>query len=79
MLGIQVPEAVIHDWDRLCYELTDQVLTGKETVEELALTASIRRKRPDAIAIHWSRRVVWILEFSRVNDSRDDWCKTVER
>ena len=79
LLGIPVPEAAIHDWGRLCDELTDQVLTGTETAEELALTASIRRKRPDAIAVHWSRRMVRILEFSRVNDSREDWCETVER
>jgi hypothetical protein len=74
LLGIPVPEAAIHDWGRLCDELTDQVLTGTETAEELALPASILRKRPDAIAVHWSGRMVWILEFSRVNDSREDWC-----
>ncbi len=45
----------------------------------MALTASIQRKRPDAINVHWSWRLVWILEFSRVNDSREDWCETVEK
>ncbi len=62
LLGIPVSEAAIHDWDRLCYELTDQVLTGTETAEELALTASILRKRPDAIAVHWSHRMIRILD-----------------
>ena len=30
-------------------------------------------KRPDAWAVHWGRRVVFILEFTRPNDGADDW------
>ena len=78
LLGIPVPEEVMTDWGRMGDELNDQDL-ATETAADLALTSGIRRKRPDAIAVHWGRRMVRILEFSRVNDFREDWCETVER
>jgi hypothetical protein len=55
----------------MCDELADEdmVLVG----EDAALSSSIRRKRPDAWAVHRGRRVVFILEFTRPNDGADDW------
>ena len=78
MLGIPVPEGAMADWYRMCDTLTDQDLTT-ETSADLALASGIRRKRPDAIAVHWGRRMVRILEFSRVNDYRPDWRETTEQ
>jgi hypothetical protein len=59
------------EWHRMCDELADEdlVLVG----DDAALSSSIRRKRPDAWAVHWERRVVFILEFIRPNDGEDDW------
>ena len=58
-------------WQRMCDELADEdlVLVG----EDAALSSSIRRKRPDAWAVHWGHRVVYILEFTRPNDWASDW------
>ena len=69
--GIAVPMDAIDEWQRMCDELADEdlVLVGEDT----ALSSSIRRKRPDAWAVHWGHRVVFILEFTRPNDGADDW------
>ena len=55
----------------MCDELADEnmVLVGDDS----ALMLSIRLKRPDAWAVHWGQLVVFILEFTRPNDGRDDW------
>jgi hypothetical protein len=55
----------------MCDDLADEdlVLVG----EDAALSSSIRRKRPDAWAIHWGRRAVYVLEFTRPNDWAVDW------
>ena len=39
----------------------------------VAFTLGIRRKRPDAWAVHWGRRVLYVLEFTGPNDCADDW------
>ena len=44
-----------------------------EHVEDAALSSSIRRKRPDAWAVHWGRRILYVLEFTRPNDWAGDW------
>jgi len=69
--GIEVPLDSMTEWQSMCDELADEelVLVG----DDAALSSSIRRKRPDAWAVHWGRRVVFILEFTRPNDGADDW------
>ena len=69
--GIEVPIDAVDEWQRMCDELSDEdmVLVGDDT----ALSSSIRRKRPDAWAVHWGQRAVYILEFTRPNDGADDW------
>jgi hypothetical protein len=69
--GIPVPIDAIDTWQRMCDDLAEEdlVLVG----EDAALSSSIRRKRPDAWAIHWGRRVVYVLEFTRPNDWAVDW------
>ena len=58
-------------WQRMCDELGEEDLVLP--VADVALTSGIRRKRPDAWAVHWGRRVLYILEFTRPNDWADDW------
>ena len=64
--GIPVPIDSMDAWQRMCDGLCeeDRVLP----VADVALTSGIRRKRPDAWAVHWGRRVLYILEFTRPND-----------
>jgi hypothetical protein len=59
------------EWQRMFDELADEdlVLVG----EDAALSSSIRRKRPDARAVHWGRRATFIQESTRPNDGADDW------
>lgn len=75
--GLPVPEDAMQDWYRMCDELNDEDLETA-TEAERALTSGIRRKRPDAWAVHWGRRRVRILEFTRCNDYRPDWRETTE-
>ena len=41
--------------------------------EDAALSSSIRWKRPDAWAVRWGRRILYVLEFTRPNDGACDW------
>ena len=75
--GLPVPAAAMADWSRMCDELMDCDLEIA-TEAELALASGIRRKRPDGWAVHWGRRRVRILEFTRCNDYRSDWRETTE-
>ena len=68
---IPVPIDCIDAWQRMCDELGEEDLVLPYA--GVALTSSIRRKRPDAWAVHWGRRVLYILEFTRPNDWADDW------
>jgi ribonuclease HI len=75
--GLPVPEHSMTDWYHMCDELTDGDLETA-TEAERALASSIRRKRPDGWAIHWGRRKIQILEFTRCNDYRLDWRELTE-
>jgi ribonuclease HI len=66
LLGLPQPEGQIDEWQRAWDELTDVHLEG-EGWETDAATA-IQRKRPDAWAVHWGKRNLFILEFTRPND-----------
>jgi ribonuclease HI len=76
--GIPVPEDAMQDWYRMFDYLTDGDLMT-DTAAELSLASGIRRKRPDGWAVHWNRRMIRILEFTRCNDSRPDWRETTEQ
>ena len=77
LMGLPVPEAAMAAWYRMCDELTDGDLeTATEAERELA--SGIRRKRPDGWAVHWGRRMIRIMEFTRCNDYRPDWRETTE-
>jgi hypothetical protein len=75
--GLPVPATAIAEWSRMCDEITDSDLETA-TDAERALASGIRRKRPDGWAVHWGRRRVRVLEFTRANDYRPDWHETTE-
>ena len=64
--GLQQPEELIPEWQRAWDELTDLKLDGEG--EDMDTDATTRRKRPDAWAVHWGMRRLFILEFTRPND-----------
>ena len=75
--GIPVPEDATADWHRMCDELTDRDI-APETDADPALDSGIRRKRPDGWALHWGRRMIRLLEFTRCNDYRPAWREETE-
>jgi hypothetical protein len=75
--GIPVPEDAMTDWHRMCDELTDHDI-APETDTDPALDSGIRRKRPDGWALHWGRRTIRVLEFTRCNDYRPAWREETE-
>jgi len=64
--GLPQPEELIPEWQRAWDELTDLKLGGEG--EDMDTDATTRRKRPDAWAVHWGMRRLFILEFTRPND-----------
>ncbi len=64
--GLPQPEELIPEWERAWDELTDLKLDGEG--EDMDTDAIIQRKRPDAWAVHWGKRRLFILEFTRPND-----------
>jgi hypothetical protein len=76
--GIPVPQEAMTDWYRMCDEMTEHDLMT-DTAADLSLASGIRRKRPDGWAVHWGRRMVRILEFTRCNDFGQDWRETTEQ
>jgi hypothetical protein len=75
--GIPVPEEATAAWHRMCDDLTERDM-APEMDADPALASCIRRKRPDGWAVHWGRRSVRILEFTRCNDYRSDWREETE-
>jgi len=69
LLGLPQPEERIDEWQRAWDELTDVHLEGEGW--ELDTEAAIQRKRPDAWAVHWGKRNLFILEFTRPNDRQE--------
>ncbi len=64
--GLQQPEELIPEWQCAWDELTDLKLDGEG--EDMDTDAMIQRKRPDAWAIHWGKRCLFVLELTRPND-----------
>jgi hypothetical protein len=55
----------------------DDVIASEDPLlqeeDDPACAGGMGRKRPDAWAIRWSAATLYILEFTRPNDSRPDW------
>ena len=68
LLGLAQPEEHIDVWQRAWDEITDLDLEGGEDSELAVAEAEFKRKRPDAWAVNWDKRCVFILEFTRPND-----------
>ena len=65
----------------------DQEMSRDLTEEEKALTQPLSeqhfedrvwRRRPDGITINWKDNAVFVLEFTRPDDSRDNFIKRTE-
>jgi len=70
LLGLQAPVDRRDEWCRAWDALHDEAL---EVTGDAVGPAGLLRKRPDAAAIHWSGRVLLLLEFTRAGDGREDW------
>jgi hypothetical protein len=64
--GLPQPQELIPEWHRALDELADLLLVGEG--EDMDTDVMIQRKRQDAWAIHWGKRCLYILEFTRPND-----------
>jgi ribonuclease HI len=64
--GLPQPADLINDWQRAWDEVSDIHLEGEG--EQTDADAATQRKRPDAWAVSWDKRVLLILEFTRPND-----------
>ncbi len=64
--GLQQPEELIAEWQCSWDEMTDLKLVGEE--EDMDTDVMIQLKRPDAWAIHWGKRCLFIYELTRPND-----------
>lgn len=73
--GIILPPLWYDEWQRMCDDLlednSEDPLELEETNEKSG--GGLGRKRPDAWAISWAKKTIYILEFTRPNDSRPDW------
>ena len=70
LLGLQAPVDRRDEWCRAWDALHDEAL---EVTGDAVGLSGLLRKRPDAAAIHWSGRVLLLLEFTRAGDGREDW------
>ena len=63
---LQQPVELIDSWQQAWGELTDVQLDGEG--EHADADVVTLRKRPDAWAVHWGKRCLFILEFTRPNN-----------
>jgi len=70
LLGLAAPVDRRDEWCRVWDAVSDDDFDVAGDPEQLM---GMLRKRPDAIAIDWSGRVLLLLEFTRAGDWRDDW------
>ena len=70
LLGLPTPVNRRDEWCRVWDEMTEEDLDFTGDPVHLA---GLLRKRPDAMAVHWSDRVLLLLEFTRAGDGREDW------
>ena len=64
--GLPQPADLLDDWQRAWDEVADEDLEGEGEQDDV--DAATPRKRPDAWAVSWDKRVLLILEFTRPND-----------
>ena len=74
--GLNPPSDRIDEWYRALDEVTDEQLEAEVGEEE---SISILRKRPDAWAVSWAERKLFIMEFTRPNDKDVDFSLSTDR
>ncbi len=75
LLGLAAPDDRRDEWCRVWDEVSEDDL---DVAGDPALLAGLSRKRPDAMAVHWSGRVLFLLEFTRAGDGKEDWHTTTD-
>jgi hypothetical protein len=75
LLGLAAPVDRRDEWCRVWDEVSEDDL---DVAGDPALLAGLSRKRPDAMAVHWSGRVLFLLELTRAGDGREDWHTTTD-
>ena len=74
--GLNPPSNRIAEWYRALDEVTDEQLDAEVGEEE---ASPILRKRPDAWAVSWEERKLFIMEFTRPNDKDSDFSLSTDR
>jgi len=74
--GLNPPSDRIDEWYRALDNAEDAMLEAEVGYEE---ASSIRRKRPDAWAVSWEDRKLFIMEFTRPNDKEIDFSQSTDR
>jgi hypothetical protein len=74
--GLNPPSNRLDEWYRALDEMTDEQLEVEVGEEE---ASSILRKRPDAWAVSWEARKLFIMEFTRPNDKDSGFSLSTDR
>ena len=69
-----------HTWQRMCDDLDTSFPDSLELEESDPRAAGgLGRKRPDAWAVNWGSATLYLLEFTRPNDSDPEWDVCTDR
>jgi hypothetical protein len=75
-----IPLDMLDPWNRIVDELDelDQMEMSDEDMTVVDNVQTLSRLRPDALAVSWSKRQVFLLELTRAHDWRQDWARTTD-
>ena len=71
--GLNPPSNRMDEWYRAMEEVEEEQLEVEVGEDEVQSSASMLRKRPDAWAVSWEARKLFIMEFTRPNDRAADF------
>jgi ribonuclease HI len=77
--SLNPPSHRLDEWYRAMDEVTDEQLEAEVGEEEASSLASMLRQRPDACAVSWEARKLFIMEFTRPNDKESDFSHNTDR
>ena len=76
--NLNPPSDRLDEWYRAMDEVTDEQLEAEVGEEEASSLVSMLRKRPDAWAVSWEARKLFIMEFTRPNDKESDFSQSTD-
>ena len=77
--GLNPPSNRLDEWYRAMDEMTEEQLEAEVEEEAASSLDSMLRKRPDAWAVSWEKRKLFIMEFTRPNDKESDFSQSTDR